>query len=363
MSCRLLYLIGQLAPGGSERQLSYLLENLDIQKYRPGVVVWNYCKDDPYVAKIRDLGVPLYGLPDTHSRIGKLRALRHLVRQMRPEVIHSYSSFTNFSAWWATRGVQTIAIGSVRSDFTEAKTSAGLVSGSLNARWPRAQIFNNVTAAATARQARRLFTPQQLFVIRNRLDLQHFSYLPLSTTERVQIVAVGTLLLEKRWDRLLRAARTLHQRGLRFLVRIVGGGPLYVTLQQEAHDLGIADSVEFTGHSNDVPGILVDATFVVHPSDSEGCPNAVMEAMACGRAVVATDVGDVPYLVEDGKTGFVVRREDEAMLVECIATLLTDRELCRRMGIAGRIKAEREFGLDHLVPETLTAYRTAGWQG
>jgi glycosyltransferase involved in cell wall biosynthesis len=78
--------------------------------------------------------------------------------------------------------------------------------------------------------------------------------------------------------------------------------------------------------------------------------------------VVATDVGDVSLLVEDGKTGFVVRRGDDEMLMTSIATLIADRHLCRRMGAAGRLKAEQEFGLDRLVAETLAVYRIAGWK-
>ena len=88
----------------------------------------------------------------------------------------------------------------------------------------------------------------------------------------------------------------------------------------------------------------------------------MIEAMVCGRAVVATDVGDVPLLVENGKTGFAVCCGDDAMLVTRLATLITDRDLCRRMGNAGRVKAEQEFGLERLVAETLAAYRAVGWK-
>jgi glycosyltransferase involved in cell wall biosynthesis len=88
-----------------------------------------------------------------------------------------------------------------------------------------------------------------------------------------------------------------------------------------------------------------------------------MEAMACGRAVVATDAGDIPSLVDDGNTGFVVRRGDDEALVNRMLRLVSDRDLCRRMGEAGRSKAEREFGLNRLVEETLAAYQAAGWEG
>jgi glycosyltransferase involved in cell wall biosynthesis len=166
----------------------------------------------------------------------------------------------------------------------------------------------------------------------------------------------------KRWDRLLKAVSSLKRRGLDFSVRIVGAGPLRESLQQQAQAFNIAGCVEFMGHRDDIPGLLAHATFLVHTSDSEGCPNVVMEAMACGRAVVATGVGDTPAIVEHQRTGFVVPRGDDAALVEHMATLIADRELCRRMGEMGRLKAEREFGIDRLVSETLAVYRAAGWK-
>jgi len=107
---------------------------------------------------------------------------------------------------------------------------------------------------------------------------------------------------------------------------------------------------------------LKDATFLVHTSDDEGCPNVVMEAMACGRAVVATDAGDVPYMIEDGITGFLVRRGDDSTLVESIVRLMSDNDLTCRMGDSARAKAEEDFGLTHLGTETLAAYRMAGWE-
>jgi glycosyltransferase involved in cell wall biosynthesis len=160
----------------------------------------------------------------------------------------------------------------------------------------------------------------------------------------------------------LKAAARLKKSGLDFLIEIAGGGPLRESLEKQLRDLELADRVRFLGHTDDVAGLLADSTFLAHTSDTEGCPNVVMEAMACGRAIVATDAGDVPSLVEDGNTGFVVSRGDDAKLVEHLATLITNGDLCRQMGEAGRLKAEREFGLSRLVEETLAAYRAAGWR-
>jgi glycosyltransferase involved in cell wall biosynthesis len=277
-------------------------------------------------------------------------------------VIHSYSPYTNFAAWWATLGTKIIAAGALQSEFSEMMKETGPWLGRLSARWPRTQIFNSVAAAEHVRRSKGLFVPRRLYVVRNGVDLQHFRDAPLSTTGQACILSVGSLLPVKRWDRLLGAVLSLKRQGFDFLARLVGDGPLREPLQQQAQALGIADCVEFMGYRDDIPDLLADATFLVHTSDSEGCPNVVMEAMACGRAVVATDVGDTPSLVEDQKTGFVVPRGDDAALVERMTTLIADRELCHRMGRAGRLKAEQVFGLDRLVSETLAAYRAAGWK-
>ena len=118
MKCRILYLVGQLVgPGGLERQLCYLLQAMDRNRFHPTVVVWNLNNDHPYARQIRELGVPLYGLPDRLTGFGKVRAFRQMVKLLSPEIVHSYSFYTNFAAWYATLGLPAIPIGSIRQNF------------------------------------------------------------------------------------------------------------------------------------------------------------------------------------------------------------------------------------------------------
>jgi glycosyltransferase involved in cell wall biosynthesis len=231
----------------------------------------------------------------------------------------------------------------------------------LSARWPSSQISNSRSAAENARLLNSLFVPAQLSVVCNGVDLDELQSFPVPSDEQVRIVGIGYLLPVKRWEWLLAAVRELKKKGLNCMVEIAGDGPLQSSLEQRAKDLGVADRVQFLGHIDDIPSLLARAAFVVHTADSEGCPNAIMEAMACGRAVVATDAGEVPLLVEDGKTGFIVPRDDNSALAERMERLITDHDICRRMGKAGRAKIEREFGLDRLIEETLAVYRSAGW--
>jgi glycosyltransferase involved in cell wall biosynthesis len=357
-TCRLLYLVGELGPGGLERQLCYLLRAMDRARYRPAVVVWNFSPNDFYVREIRDLGVPIYFFPSGISRVAKLRSFRRLVRQLDPEVIHSYNFYTNVAVWWASLGSRVVPVGSSRCDFLFDRRSTGMILGRLCGRWPAAQICNSLAAKESIEHCA-LFKPHRAYVVRNGLDLSRFS--PQPWPNKVALLAVGTLSARKRWDRLIRVLSLLSAKRLRFELRHVGDGPLRGELEELARRLHVDSVVHFLGLRNDIPELLADSSFLVHTAEFEGCPNVVMEAMACGRAVIAMDAGDIRYLVEDGKTGFVVPCGDEATLVERLTDLITDPDLCRRMGIAGRAKAEREFRLDRMVSETLAAYQAAGF--
>lgn len=360
--CRLLYVVGQLAIGGLERQLYYLLATLDHDRYKPGLVAWNLNPTEKYYQEIAALNIPIYGLPPTGSPLSKLRAFRHLARSLAPEVIHSYGFHTNFAAHYAALGTGVVAIGSLRSDFATVRRAGGRLRGALNARWPSYHISNSLACAEAARKESSFLVPRQFAVVRNGLDLKVFQRSEKAPLERDYVVGVGSLLPVKRWDRFLRAIRAVNE-GAVWPIRfcIAGDGPLRPVLEREATSMGLTKIMKFLGPVHDVPSLLRSARFLIHTSQSEGCPNVVMEAMASGIPVIAMEAGDISSLIDDGKTGFVVRQDDEAALAERITRLSSDPSLCRRMGQAAREKAEREFSLDRLALQTLDAYRAAGW--
>jgi glycosyltransferase involved in cell wall biosynthesis len=357
---RFLYVVGQLGFGGLERQLFYLLQTMDRQRYRPIVAVWDYREKDPYVHEVSALDVPVLSIGDSLTRIEKLARFRRLVAQLEPEVVHSYTFHTNFAAWWATLGTATVPLGSVRNNFLSERRATGFLLGRMCARWPSVQICNSAAAKHTADSCATIFKPRNMSVVRNSLDLGHFS--PRPHPQKVTLLAVGSLYRRKRWDRLIMSLALVSAMGVPFHVRHVGEGPLRGELEELAKRAGVERLIQFLGVRTDVPELLADSAFLVHTAEDEGCPNVVMEAMACGRAVIAMDAGDTPVLVEDGKTGFVVRRGDVTTFAERMVQLLSNHELCCRMGLAARQKAEREYGLNRLVAETLAAYKDAGWK-
>jgi glycosyltransferase involved in cell wall biosynthesis len=281
---------------------------------------------------------------------------------MQPEVVHSYSFFTNFPAYFSTLGLKSLSIGSVRSDFNGDRKDAGWWLGPLCSRLPRYQIYNSEHASNIAKNSRSSFVPRQICVVSNGVDLAQFPSCPTGELRGGTILGVGSLVPIKRWDRLLEAAKELKKDGYDFRIRIAGDGPCLGPLTRKAQRLELEDRVEFLGHAEDLRKLFTKTSFLVHTSDMEGCPNVIMEAMASGRPVVATDVGDVPVLVENGKTGFVVPRKDPTSLVDAMKKLITNKQLCAQMGKAGRIKALREFNLDRFVQKTFNAYQQFGWR-
>jgi L-malate glycosyltransferase len=360
MECRLLYLVGQLSVGGLEHQLFYLIRSIDRRRYKPVIAVWGDSPDNHYAKEIRSLDVPVVALGRNPTRCKKLKALRSLVSSLRPEVIHSYTFYTNIAAWWAARCAGTIPIGSVRNNFILDRRETGKVLGRLCGRWPSGQIFNSSTAEQNAKRSSTIFRARRIYVIRNGVDLDRFS--PRWHRQSQYILAVGSMYPRKRWDRLLRAVALLASNGDCPKVMLAGAGPMREELEAMTRNLHVEHLVRFLGVRHDIPTLLADAAFLVHTAEDEGCPNVIMEAMACGRAAVATDAGDVSHLIDNNKTGFVVPREDETELASRMATLLKDPELCRRMGEAGRMKAERAFGIERLRSETFAAYRAEGWE-
>lgn len=141
-------------------------------------------------------------------------------------------------------------------------------------------------------------------------------------------------------------ARTFPQS--RFLV--IGGETIQQglrgQLEQRARDLGLGDRVQFLGFRNDVAQILSAADVVVLPSLAEGFPLAVLEAMACGKPVVATPVGGVPEAIVEGVTGMLVAPGRADLLAQGVATLLQDPDAARRMGQAARQRIEQRFSVE-----------------
>ena len=157
-------------------------------------------------------------------------------------------------------------------------------------------------------------------------------------------ISVARLVPQKGLDVLVAALPKLSGSAAAWPVNLVGDGPEREALQQQAKDLGVSSRLRFLGFRSDPDQFLAEAAVFVLPSRFEGMPNALLEAMAAGLAVIVTDASPGPLeVVEPGISGLVVPSDDPAALAEAMQGLVSDPDRRRRMGAAAR---ERIAALD-----------------
>ena len=155
----------------------------------------------------------------------------------------------------------------------------------------------------------------------------------------------------------LYVGRLSEEKGIRELVKATEGLNLVVAGDGPLRGL-VPNALGFVPH-DEAQRLIARAAVVVLPSHREGLPMVLLEAMANGRAVVATPVGGIPSLVEDGVTGVLVPKGDAAALREAITRLLGDPALRRKLGVAARARVTEVASWDRVVEETLAAYEAA----
>jgi glycosyltransferase involved in cell wall biosynthesis len=161
----------------------------------------------------------------------------------------------------------------------------------------------------------------------------------------------------KRTEDLLTTLTGLRERGIDALLLLVGDGDDRPHLEQRAHDLGIAKSCLFLGYQEDVAPWYAVCDAVMLSSANEGTPVTIIEALAAGRPVVATKVGGVPDVVDEGETGFLVRTADTHAMAERLEILARDPVRRAEMGRLGRERVLRRYGVDRLVDDVDALYR------
>src|SRR5205085_744278 len=139
---------------------------------------------------------------------------------------------------------------------------------------------------------------------------------------------------------------------------MVGDGPDRAQLERRAHELGVVKDTLFLGYQEDVAPFYAAFDALALPSSNEGTPVSAIEALAAGRPVVATRVGGVPDVVEEGEDGFLVDPGATDELADRLAQLARDPALRERMGKAGRARVLPRYAVERLVDDVDRLYRS-----
>ena len=151
--------------------------------------------------------------------------------------------------------------------------------------------------------------------------------------EAPAVVLVARLVPIKRVDRFLRVANHLARETDATFI-IVGDGKSHAQLKCSPEALALGNRLRWAGMQDNMPAVMAAADVVTLTSDNEGTPVSLIEAQAAGLPVISTAVGGVSSVVLDGRTGYVVPRDDERALAERVKTVIQDRDLAAALAVA-----------------------------
>jgi glycosyltransferase involved in cell wall biosynthesis len=368
---RILFIVPDLGTGGAERHVVTLAPALDPARFDVSVV----CIGDEgaLFPALAERGVPARAL---HSRRRPLRALAELVRIMRaerPDVV-------------ITRGYNADTLGRIAAALTRVPRAVVWVHNATDIT-PRGavrravyRLLDPATGAyygvADAQRGYLVdelgFTADKIEIVENGVDPDVFR--PVGVGERARAAAVlgipeesptvGVLAVlrpEKDHATALRAMKLVADEIPDARLVLIGDGPLRGPLEELAQELGIAAHVVFAGARSEVAHLLATVDVALLTSYTECFPMAVLEAMACGVPVVATEVGGIPEMVEDGIGGHLVPPRDARATADALIKVLRDPGRASVMGRAARERVVQRFTLERSVREAgSTLERTAG---
>jgi len=321
----------------------------------------------------RRIGVTCHVLPNLVREIDPrkdLKALRDVIRLMRrtqPDLVHTHTSKAGIigrMAAWACR---------IPSVFTAHTWS--FVEGAswkwkiLGAPCERLVALNGGAIINVSDANRRLALKYRIAPARRLVTIHNgvpdilgeclpendgcapgvFAKVPI-------VVMVARFAPPKDHAMLLDVAAGIHAP---FRIQFAGTGPTMAKVQEKAASMNLGDRVEFLGDRSDIVELLRNSSIFALPTNWEGLPISILEAMRAGLPIVATDVGGVGESVVDGQSGLLTPRGDTAAFTAAIERLLTDRDLRVRMAQASRRIYEENFTAEKMFRSTFNIYRQA----
>jgi glycosyltransferase involved in cell wall biosynthesis len=365
MTRKIIHYVDSSTFGGNEQALLYLIVHMDRERWQlilfhhdePGIL--------PFLEQLRQLGVKTKVLPRMRGRstISGLPRFIFELRREKPDVFHAHLNW-----------LLSCKYGLLAAALAHVPLVVATLQQYLLPPWGKSIHFQQRIVAACVDQyiavsqavARQLSEDfgvpgEKIKTIHNSIPFRQYDR-PVSQNLRDEFANGAGYPIA------LTIARLDDQKGHRFLLEaaaqlpevkfvLAGDGPIKSSLIAQARSLGIDRQVLFLGHRTDIPDLLANSDLLVLPSIYEGLPLSILEAMAAGRAVVATAAGGTPEVVVDGETGFLVRPGDPTALAGAIRRLIQDPEKMGEMGAAGKERVKKHFDTEKMAEHINRVYK------
>jgi glycosyltransferase involved in cell wall biosynthesis len=342
--------------GGAQEHVLGLLTRIDPTRYDVHVVSLS---QGSTVRKLVHSGIPVTVIDEPDDAIAT-GAVAALLAEFRPEVVHNHMYRAELVG---TRAAIALGeIGRPRPYLVSTVHSSRIRSDEdrriLRLLTPRIDRLIAVSRSIVEKLQREGRDGAPISLIHNGVDLDRYDHQGPCCTLREEyglpsegpiVGVVARLEPEKGHPTLLEAWSSVVAAVPNATLLVVGEGSRREALETMAHELGIAERVVFTGRRDDVPAVTAALDVAVLPSYREALGLTVLEAMALSRPVIASDVGGIPEMIEDGVTGLLVPPRDAEALAAAIVRLLRDHPLADTLGRAGHDLVHERFCIERMV--------------
>ena len=359
---RILHITPTLTVGGAEQMATHLMVGL-AKSHSVGAVGLFPAAQSAVEQRLAQAAIPIWHL---NKRAGfdprMFAALNRVFREFRPDVVHTHMAVQRYVFPVLLRHRSVVAIHTMHNLAQHETDALGRLVHRLAFR---NQVLPIGISQEVSASVKRIYGLECKAIIPNCIPVENYRHNPEDrlqwrqqnglSPEAVVFTCVGRLEPQKNPLLLLEAFAELKD--ARAHLVLSGDGSLRERIEAyvERHQLG--KRVHLIGKQNNVPSILAASDIFALSSNWEGNPLAVMEAMAAGLPVIATEVGGVPELVQSGEQGWLVPAGDRLGFTAAMKNLLEDAETRQAMGRAAQTRAMREFRVERMVEGYANLYR------
>jgi len=327
---KICFLAGTLGQGGAERQLFYILKALKNEGAHIDVICLT--QGETYEEKIKGLGINVYYAGGAPSRLRRLVEIINILKKIRPDILQSQHFYTNIYVAAASKITGITGIGASRNNLDKEIELNGRILGRLSFWLPKYFIANSKESIDIALKLGK--SPKRVFYLPNGVDTDKF--MPSGhENDIIQIINVGRNVGFKRQWLFINLIDDIKKKSnIKIQGHLFGDGPEHESLMQLANSKGLLpEEMVFHGNTTNPEVFLQKSDIFVLTSEYEGTPNVVLEAMACGLAVVCTAVGNLPNIITDNKNGFLVKDKNiGGELYLKVLYLINNKEFRTEMG-------------------------------
>ncbi len=359
---KIAHLINSLSIGGAE----VFVQDLSLEQSKENhVEIWSMFPPlDPVIGKemkdvlnAQNITCRIIGETPNKNRIQRIKQIRNYIYKFQPDVLNCHSEVGVALSIIASLGLKTKLVETIHSTVLEFEK--------LHKNFIRYKVDKFVAISLKCRdiiENRLKVPPENIELIYNGINIEKFR-----ASDRVinktadSVVIIGRLESVKDHSSLFDAFNLLIKKLENANIKIptlyiIGDGTIKNELEIKVRNLNLENYIKFLGSRSDIPDILLKSDCFVLPSKWEGLSIALLEAIASGIPVVATNVGSNYEIIEDGKNGFLVDKENPAQFADALFKVLSNSELRRKFSSYSRDKVN-EFNIKHTSEKYISMYQ------